>query len=140
MLPSTACHVLSTAAGLYSTEWTCPTPTARRKPWRWDAKGNDVPGSATGTWANKPTRLPRPASIGAGDINCRYDARTYDEVGPDTCARLAERYGIALDKFYVLNPQLAPDCRGIAPNTEYCVRGCKFTPSPCLAQSRYWRG
>lgn len=60
-----------------------------------------------------------------GDINCRSWGQTYDDVGYWSCNQLAQEFAITIDRFWELNPQLAPDCDGIAPNTEYCVSGCK---------------
>ncbi|KAK4442107.1 hypothetical protein QBC34DRAFT_313805, partial [Podospora aff. communis PSN243] len=57
------------------------------------------------------------------DVNCRTFHGTYDTVGPHVCAELAQYAGISLDRFYVLNPFLSPDCQGIRPYTNYCTGG-----------------
>jgi hypothetical protein len=69
-------------------------------------------------------------NITAGEINCRYSATTSNDVDGDTCAQLATKYGIAKDKFFVLNPTVNPDCSNIEPDTEYCVAGCQFPEGP----------
>ena len=63
-------------------------------------------------------------NVAVGDVNCRYDARTEANVSNATCAQLATKYGVALDKFFVLNPLLETDCSNIQPDTDYCVEGC----------------
>ncbi|KAI1371647.1 carbohydrate-binding module family 50 [Hypoxylon crocopeplum] len=66
------------------------------------------------------------ALIGAvepGEINCRYRGSTYEDVNYYTCTQLAERYEITIEKFFMLNPDLDPDCGNIQPNTDYCVDG-----------------
>ena len=67
----------------------------------------------------------------AGDIHCRYWTETYAEVSPDSCSRLAQTHQITLEKFWMLNPELAPSCEGIAPYTEYCVAGCESSTPSC---------
>ncbi len=58
-------------------------------------------------------------------INYRYPGGTYDNVDSNTCAQLANKYHITLAKFFMLNPELDPDCSNIEPRTDYCVKGCK---------------
>jgi hypothetical protein len=69
--------------------------------------------------------LPKP-----GEISCRNWGPTCDVADPWSCHQLAEDYGITIEKFWELNPQLAPDCQGIATYTEYCVAGCQLSPFP----------
>jgi hypothetical protein len=81
--------------------------------------------SAMPTVTSAPGRkaVPKP-----GDVNCRDWGATYDLVGYWSCNQLAQDYGIAIEKFWELNPGLAPDCEGVKPYTEYCVAGCKCFP------------
>ncbi|KAI1123310.1 hypothetical protein F5Y10DRAFT_281060 [Nemania abortiva] len=58
-----------------------------------------------------------------GELNCRSTPQTYDDVGYWSCAQIASAYYITIERFFELNPELAPDCEGIQPNTEYCVDG-----------------
>lgn len=82
-----------------------------------------------------------------GDINCRYERDTGDDVNYYTCTELAKTFGTRLDLFFILNPGLKPDCSNIQPNTEYCVRGCKsfelnrrqHLPSERLTATRSYR-
>jgi hypothetical protein len=60
-----------------------------------------------------------------GQINCRYSASTYSDVNYYTCTQLADRYGITIQAFFTLNPELDLDCSNIQPNSVYCVAGCK---------------
>lgn len=100
--------------------------------WTWDnvreAAATDAPKpfqrAKITPYANKDDD-PQP-----GDINCRSYGRVYDNVGYWSCNQLAQTYGITIEKFWMLNPELAPDCEGIQPNTEYCVDGCKSCPLP----------
>lgn len=66
----------------------------------------------------------RGAETKPGEINCRYTSETNEEVGPETCQKLAARYGITLDKFFLLNPSLNRDCGNIRPCASYCTAGC----------------
>ncbi|KAH8812141.1 hypothetical protein F5884DRAFT_877588 [Xylogone sp. PMI_703] len=91
------------------------------------------------TWAAGAVRLraaPTPtvtfnksasvASMGdaqPGQINCRYWGSTYTDVNYYTCTQLADKYGITIDQFFMLNPELDPDCSNIQQNTDYCVDG-----------------
>lgn len=72
--------------------------------------------------------------IKPGEINCRYPGSTYNDVNHDTCTKLAERYGIKLDVFFILNPELDPDCGNIQKYTNYCVAGCKVCRIHKLSQ------
>ncbi|KAH6624478.1 hypothetical protein B0J18DRAFT_180146 [Chaetomium sp. MPI-SDFR-AT-0129] len=89
--------------------------------WTWDAARKVDAAAAPSRAAVKP--YVRAATVNPGDINCRSWAQTYDNVGYWSCSQLADDFGITLDKFWMLNPTLAPDCEGIQPNTEYCVDG-----------------
>lgn len=101
--------------------------------------GNDCPPA---TWQSGPvrsaatTRTPAVtfkasasvANLGnaePGQVNCRYSANTKNDVNCCTCAQLAKRYGITLEVFFMLNPDVNPDCGNIEQNTKYCVAGCK---------------
>ncbi|KAK3314008.1 hypothetical protein B0H66DRAFT_567588 [Apodospora peruviana] len=120
--PSSCCEFITTTLP--------PAATGACKPVTWENKNDN--GAATPTTtsvAPRPTHTYAvPWKLGSdvqeGEIFCRYHAKTYEDVGPNECARLADRYGLSLDKFYFLNPTLvAPDCGGIRPWTSYCVRG-----------------
>jgi hypothetical protein len=65
------------------------------------------------------------AILSPGDINCRYDTDTVDDVNYNTCTELCQRYQITTDLFFILNPDLKTDCSNIMPRTTYCVAGCK---------------
>lgn len=66
-----------------------------------------------------------PDDLQPGDINCRYSAETEASVNYYTCKKLAIYYGITIEEFFKLNPEIAKDCSNILPNSEYCVDGCK---------------
>lgn len=98
--------------------------------WKWNARVRDVPATAVVAAEPTPSAVVTPfanksASVAPGDIVCRSWAQTYDNVGYWSCKELADKFGITLDKFWLLNPQLAPDCKGVKSNTEYCVAGCE---------------
>jgi hypothetical protein len=59
-----------------------------------------------------------------GDIVCRYESTTKSAVNYYTCTELALKYSITVEKFFLLNPSVDPDCDTIKPNTVYCVDGC----------------
>lgn len=66
-------------------------------------------------------------NVTAGQVNCRYTGSTEDmDINYYTCTALAVQYGIAIETFFLLNPELHPDCGNIQANTDYCVRGCKI--------------
>ncbi|KAK4203019.1 hypothetical protein QBC40DRAFT_262788 [Triangularia verruculosa] len=74
----------------------------------------------------EPTVVPyarKDAEPQPGEVNCRNWGQTYDNVGYWSCSQLATEFGITIEKFWELNPELAPDCEGVQPNTEYCVAG-----------------
>lgn len=98
------------------------------QPWTW--KWNAARMGAVAATAMPSPRVAvkpyvRAATVEPGEVNCRSWAQTYDNVGYWSCSQLAEDFGITLDKFWTLNPTLAPDCKGIQPNTEYCVDRCE---------------
>lgn len=102
-------------------------------PHTWDNPSQPTPvGSPRPGPPRATPAVPRRKTLEAGDVNCRYEGRTYDEVDTSTCQVLADRYGIDIGKFYELNPILEADCSRIKPNTEYCVTGC-MCPFPCLS-------
>jgi hypothetical protein len=61
-----------------------------------------------------------------GEVNCRYWGSTYADVNYYTCTQLAKFYGITNDKFFMLNPDIDPDCGNVQEFTKYCVAGCKY--------------
>jgi hypothetical protein len=63
-------------------------------------------------------------NITAGEINCRMTDYTDADVNYYTCTELAQRNNIDVEKFFLLNPEIRPDCGNIKPNSVYCVRGC----------------
>lgn len=104
------------------------TTTGECKPVTWQAEDDLRPATAI-TKAPFPRftpSVPRKRPVEPGDINCRYDANTYKDVSCCTCKILAHRYGITIEKFFMLNPELAPYCSNIKPYTTYCVAGCKL--------------
>lgn len=42
-----------------------------------------------------------------------------------TCAALAIKYKITIEKFFILNLDVDRSCNNLKPNTDYCVKGCK---------------
>ncbi|KAK2024075.1 hypothetical protein LX32DRAFT_656479 [Colletotrichum zoysiae] len=58
-----------------------------------------------------------------GEVNCRYTSYTGSDVNYYTCTKLALYYEIPIQEFFLVNPDLKPDCSNIQPNTEYCVDG-----------------
>lgn len=108
-------------------------------PWTWTW---DNVGETAATDAPKPFQRAKITpyahkndSPQPGDINCRSYGRMYDSAGSWSCNQLAQTYSITIEKFWKLNPELAPDCEGIRPNTEYCVDGCKWArPRACQAR------
>jgi hypothetical protein len=95
-------------------------------PYRWENPDAvpDVVSYSRPKITQSPRRQVEPQ---AGDVHCRYWTETYGQVGPDSCSQLAQSYQISIEKFWMLNPELAPSCEGIAPYTEYCVAGCEFS-------------
>lgn len=65
-----------------------------------------------------------------GEINCRYTANTGDmPLNTYTCAALALKYRIPVDKFFILNPRVHRNCDNLEADTDYCVKGCTCTTS-----------
>lgn len=65
-------------------------------------------------------------NITAGTVNCRYAGSTEGmDINYYTCSALAAQYGISIETFFMLNPDLNPDCGNIKADTDYCVSGCK---------------
>jgi hypothetical protein len=60
-----------------------------------------------------------------GDIVCRLNGTTSANVNYYTCTELANRFGITIETFFILNPSVDKDCETIKPKTKYCVAGCK---------------
>jgi hypothetical protein len=50
---------------------------------------------------------------------------TGSKVDAETCASMATKWDITVEKFYELNPRLKDDCKNILPYIRYCVDGCK---------------
>jgi hypothetical protein len=61
-----------------------------------------------------------------GDINCRMSEVSGPKADAKTCASMAKKWDITVEKFYDLNPRLKGDCNNVLPNTRYCVDGCEF--------------
>lgn len=87
--------------------------------------------------ANATTPLPQvtisplitSGNISVGQVNCRYTANTAGmDINYYTCIQLADTYGISVEKFFMLNPSVLPDCSNIQANTDYCVARCKSIP------------
>jgi hypothetical protein len=68
----------------------------------------------------------RSSPIQPGEINCRHWGMTYDEVDGTTCVKLARKYEITREHFFLLNPSLQKDCSNVQANVMYCVAGCKW--------------
>jgi hypothetical protein len=65
--------------------------------------------------------------VSVGQVNCRYTANTEGmDINYYTCTQLANENWITVQKFFILNPTVKPDCSNIQANTDYCVAGCKF--------------
>lgn len=102
------------------------------KPSTWSATDLGIPKSTPAVWKRNKKSL-SVANIGkpqTGQINCRYPGGTYDDVDSSTCAQLANKYQITLEKLFMLNPELDPNCGNIEPRTDYCVAGCKYQNCP----------
>lgn len=82
--------------------------------------------STISTATSNITSIISTGNVQPGQINCRYSASTYSDVNYYTCTQLADRYGITVQAFFTLNPELNLDCSNIQPNSEYCVAGCKY--------------
>lgn len=66
-------------------------------------------------------------NITAGQVNCRYTDTTEDmDINYYTCTALATKYGISVETFFLLNPDLKTDCSNVQADTDYCVQGCKI--------------
>lgn len=101
------------------------------------AAGNDCQPS---TWTRLSNRDVRPTSaptvkassvtkignITTGEINCRFWIATESDVNYYTCTQLADTYQITIEKFFLLNPDVSPDCSNIQADTEYCLDGCEY--------------
>lgn len=75
--------------------------------------------------------VPEKRFVEPGDINCRNWGRTYDKVDYAACVKVAQGYGITMEKFFMLNPILEGSCKDLKPYTKYCVAGCKFNRIIC---------
>ncbi|KAF2202644.1 hypothetical protein GQ43DRAFT_439535 [Delitschia confertaspora ATCC 74209] len=67
-----------------------------------------------------------PTLAAVGDINCRYTAQLTPAQlrdSPDPCSWLANKYGISISKFFMLNPELSNSCEEVREEVEYCVAG-----------------
>lgn len=65
-------------------------------------------------------------TIQVGDIVCRYDTVTSQDVNYYTCAEINNKYELSMDKLMDLNPELRQDCKNVKPETKYCVKGCEY--------------
>jgi hypothetical protein len=61
----------------------------------------------------------------SGSINCRMSEVTGAKVDSKTCATLAKKWDITVEKLYELNPRLEDSCDNVRPKIRYCVDGCK---------------
>jgi hypothetical protein len=85
-----------------------------------------------------PWKKPKPASFAVanlgkakpGEINCRFPGAAPDIVDKCTCAKMACKYQITVEKFFMLNPELDGECGNIEAGVEYCVAGCKICFPP----------
>ncbi|KAF2271267.1 uncharacterized protein EI97DRAFT_497345 [Westerdykella ornata] len=62
-------------------------------------------------------------TVEPGQINCQYWATTKSSVNYYTCTDLAEKYGISVEVFFQLNPEVDAGCGNIQPKTKYRVEG-----------------
>lgn len=86
----------------------------------WQLEANRFGVRPTSSGSHRPTRtyaVPPKKTYEPGDINCRGWAGTYEEVNYYSCEELADLFDNTVEFFFTLNPQLAPDCEGIAPWT-----------------------
>ncbi len=95
------------------------------KPYQWSSNGLGLPQDPANPLPTQGTPLP---PVAVGEINCRYWTTTHAEVNSHTCLQMAQRYHIPNGKLFMLNPSLARDCSNVQPETDYCVRGCKYLP------------
>jgi hypothetical protein len=72
-----------------------------------------------------------------GDIVCRYDTVTSQDVNYYTCAEINDKYELSMDKLLDLNPGLQQDCKNVEPETKYCVKGCKRSRPPFADQKDF---
>jgi hypothetical protein len=93
------------------------------QPWTWNAKKR---GLAVETGIPRDGARISKRSVEPGEVNCRNWGNTYEDVNYYTCMELANRYGITIEMFFVLNPTLDPDCDNIESDSKYCVDGCKL--------------
>ncbi|KAF6823887.1 hypothetical protein CMUS01_10488 [Colletotrichum musicola] len=68
---------------------------------------------------------------GVGDVVCRYKAKTPSAVNYYTCSQMVSKYVTTVEKFFELNPGVAPDRSNINPSSEYCVKGCTCWEGAC---------
>ncbi|RWA04450.1 hypothetical protein EKO27_g10654 [Xylaria grammica] len=97
-------------------------------PWTWEnsaarTAAPEATAEPTVTFVPSGPHVLKSGPAVTGDIVCRYPGRTYADVNYYTCTELADKYGISLEKFFMLNPELDPDCGNIKPYTIYCVSG-----------------
>ncbi|PVI03007.1 carbohydrate-binding module family 18 protein [Periconia macrospinosa] len=59
----------------------------------------------------------------SAEVRCRYNATAPPTVSYYTCTALATKYDISIEKFFLLNPLLDPDCTSIQAGEPYCVAG-----------------
>jgi len=120
----------SSTSTLKSSSSSISTSTSKSSSSSSSTKGTTTSTSTTSTMP-EVTRAPdRDSPVKPGEINCRNWGETYDGVGYWSCNQLAQDYGITIEKFWELNPKLAPDCEGVKEYTQYCVAGCKLRFPP----------
>lgn len=121
--------VLTTLFFLISLSHATTTGTGECKPHTWSDEGvSGATAAVAKPYTPKTTpAVPRidGANIQPGQINCRYWGQTHEDVDSNSCLNLAKYYGIKIEKFFMLNPILDPDCGNIRPDTEYCTAGCE---------------
>ncbi|KAG8668223.1 hypothetical protein FPOAC1_007600 [Fusarium poae] len=71
----------------------------------------------------QPSTWKLSSALRVGDINCRMSQVAGPKADVNTCATMARKWDITIDKFYDLNPRLNGDCKNILPNIRYCVDG-----------------
>ncbi|KAE9372960.1 carbohydrate-binding module family 18 protein [Stipitochalara longipes BDJ] len=100
-----------------------------------DSNSNSTPTSTASSSGSISSSSPAPVpviispliatgQVTAGELVCRFTDSTEGlDINYYTCTLLANTWGITVEKFFDLNPGLAPDCSNIQADTEYCVQG-----------------
>ena len=88
-------------------------------------------------WRSLPILLLAVLPVSA-EVRCRYNVTAPEKVTYYSCTELAMKYGISIEKFFLLNPLLDPDCTSIQGGEPYCVAGtvvARTTDGTCKPES-----